>query len=90
MEWGSRFQRMGESIFSASETGGILDTPFVGIYYKYFQKIYAARRTVIVKFCVGHWSEYSMQIVVSNTSKLHAFGRFQIQGSRVVKICMIF
>lgn len=37
---GGRFQRIGELIYFASEAKGILVTPFVGTYQKYFQKIY--------------------------------------------------
>lgn len=76
---------MGEAIFSTLKTGEFKSC----LWYlnKYFQKLYTARKTAVVKLCVGHWSECSMRLVVSNTSKL--FGRFQIRGNRVVNIGMI-
>lgn len=39
------------------------------------------------KLYVGHWSKCSIGLVNSKTSKL--FGRIQILGNLVVKICMI-
>lgn len=48
--------------------------PFVGIYNKNFPQKHTARKTAIVKLYVGHWSQCSMRLVVSNTSEL--FGKF--------------
>lgn len=88
---GSRFQHIGESIFSAS--GEIKVTPFVCINHFFITSIlkiyiYISWKTAKVNLCFGQCSQCPMRLVVSTTFKL--LGRFKIHRNQMIKICMVY